>query len=201
MKLNFNIKISKPNYNRGTIKNNIDRTGFVNIKGYENLYMINNEGIVVSCSKVSGTVILKNRYLKPTKKSNGYLQVNLYKDGTRKHFYVHRLVAEHFIPNPNNLPQINHKDKNKENNNVNNLEWCDNSYNVLYSDIPKKLRELRGDKIEITNIETNETIIANSKREAAKIIKCSDAIIIYHIRNNSIYKNKYKFKVLSYGKR
>lgn len=171
----------------------------VDIKGYEGLYKISNKGDVISLSKTSGFLKLKEKYLKPTVKSKGYLDVKLIKDGIKKHFYIHRLVAKHFIPNPNNLPQVNHKDKNPSNNNVNNLEWCDNSYNVLYSNIPEKLKELRGDKIKIINIKTGEVIIAKSKREAAKLINGTDAGIIYSINNNSIYKNKYKFKILSYG--
>lgn len=172
----------------------------VDIKGYEGLYKISNKGDVISLSKNSGFLKLKEKYLKPTVKPKGYLDVKLIKNGIKKHFYIHRLVAEHFIPNPNNLPQVNHKDKNPSNNNVNNLEWCDNSYNVLYSNIPEKLRELRGDKIQITNIKTGEIIIAQSKREAAKLINGTNTGIIYSINNNSIYKNKYKFKILSYGK-
>lgn len=171
----------------------------VDIKGYEGLYKISNRGDVISLSKNSGFLKLKEKYLKPTVKPKGYLDVKLIKDGIKKHFYIHRLVAEHFIPNPNNLPQVNHKDKNPSNNDVNNLEWCDNSYNVLYSNIPEKLKELRGDKIQITNIKTGEVIIAKSKREAAKLINGTNTGIIYSINNNSIYKNKYKFKILSYG--
>lgn len=56
----------------------------------------------------------------------GYKQCNLYKDGKKKYVRIHRLVAEAFIPNPLNLTQVNHKDGNKLNNNVDNLEWCDN---------------------------------------------------------------------------
>lgn len=63
----------------------------------------------------------------------GYYKVNLYKDGKAKGFFIHRLVANAFIDNPNNLPQVNHKDENKQNNNINNLEWCDNRYNTRYS--------------------------------------------------------------------
>lgn len=171
----------------------------IDIKGYEGLYKISNRGDVISLSKNSGFLKLKERIIKPTIKPKGYLDVKLTKDKKSKHFYIHRLVAEHLIPNPNNYPQINHKDKNPSNNNVSNLEWCDNSYNVKYSNIPKKLRELRGDKLEITNIETNETIIANSKREAADIINGTDTGIIYAINNNSLYKRKYKIKIISYG--
>lgn len=72
-----------------------------------------------------------NRFLKPTlNKKNGYLYVSLGRKLPKK--YVHRLVAECFISNPNNLPQVNHKDENKQNNNVNNLEWCTQNYNLCY---------------------------------------------------------------------
>ena len=87
------------------------------IQGYEGLYA------VTSCGKVWS---YKNeRFLKPYKKRDGYLEVYLYKGGERKHYIIHRLVAMAYIPNPDNLPQVNHKDENKENNALPNLEWCD----------------------------------------------------------------------------
>ena len=61
---------------------------------------------------------------------NGYYKVGLYRNGKAKNFKIHRLVAEAFIPNPNNYPQVNHIDGHKNNNCVDNLEWCDNSYNM-----------------------------------------------------------------------
>ena len=65
---------------------------------------------------------------------DGYSRVNIInKENKRLTKRVHRLVAENYIPNPDNLPQINHKDENKNNNNVSNLEWCDNQYNAEYS--------------------------------------------------------------------
>ena len=70
--------------------------------------------------------------MKPLNDSKGYLQVILYKDGKVKHYGVHRLIAEAYIPNPNNLPQVNHKDENKTNNCLQNLEWCDAKYNNNY---------------------------------------------------------------------
>lgn len=70
--------------------------------------------------------------LKPLVKRNGYYEVCLYRNGERKYVLVHRLVAKAFIENPNNLPQVNHKDENKLNNSVSNLEWCDGSYNARY---------------------------------------------------------------------
>lgn len=92
--------------------------------GYEGLYQ------VTSCGKVWS--YRSERFLKPQKHKNGYLQVGLNKDGEKKTCYIHRLVQQAYLPNPNDLPQINHKDENKENNALPNLEWCDISYNVNY---------------------------------------------------------------------
>lgn len=94
------------------------------VKDYEDLYEVSNWGRV----RNSRTGLV----LRPEKNKNGYLQVNLSKDGIVKHYYVHRLVTQAFIPNPNNLPEVNHKDENKENNRVDNLEWSTRSYNNNY---------------------------------------------------------------------
>ena len=94
------------------------------IPGYEGLYQVSNLGRVKSL----GREVL----LKPMHNKKGYLLVALYKNHIRKFKFIHRLVAQTFLSNPNNLPQVNHKDENKENNCVNNLEFCDNKYNELY---------------------------------------------------------------------
>lgn len=98
---------------------------FKDIKNYEDLYEVSDTGLVRN--KVSGKI------LKPGKDRKGYLRVRLYKDGEWKMYRIHRLVAEAFIPNPLNLPQVNHIDENKSNNNVDNLEYCDCQYNIDYS--------------------------------------------------------------------
>lgn len=92
------------------------------IKDYIN-YEISNFGKVKS--------LYKNIILNPEIR-RGYYAVQLYKNSKAKHFQIHRLVAIHFIKNPNNLKYVNHKDENKLNNNVNNLEWCTASYNINY---------------------------------------------------------------------
>ena len=108
------------------------------IKGYEGLYQISNFGNVKrlqheehNCRQ--GHRVLKERLKNPSFDKKGYLQVSLSKNNKRITRRVHRLVAEVFISNPNEYPMINHKDENKTNNNVNNLEWCDARYNVNYS--------------------------------------------------------------------
>lgn len=94
------------------------------VVGYEGLYA------VTSCGKVWS--YKRKKFLKPSDNGNGYLFVVLSKDNKRKQYYVHRLVAEAYLPNIENLPQINHKDENKTNNCLQNLEWCDCKYNNNY---------------------------------------------------------------------
>lgn len=98
-----------------------------NIPEYNGLYQVSNMGRVKSLN-YKGTG--KEKILKPATNKEGYLRVGLCKDGKRKRFRIHRLVAIHFIPNPNNLPEVNHIDENKTNNCVENLEWCDRVYNI-----------------------------------------------------------------------
>ena len=86
-------------------------------------YEVSNTGMVRKGTKVK----------KCRSNSRGYPTAVLYENGKRKNIPVHRLVAIAFIPNPGNLPQVNHKDENKQNNNVANLEWCDAKYNNNYS--------------------------------------------------------------------
>lgn len=74
----------------------------------------------------------KERILRPGL-GHGYQNITLYKNGKKKTYDIHRLVAQAFIRNPYNLTYVNHKDENKMNNNVNNLEWCTQKYNINYS--------------------------------------------------------------------
>ena len=91
------------------------------IPNYNGDYLASEDGRIYST--------LLNRFLKPYKeKRKGYMVVHL-KDGVKK---VHRLVAMTFLDNPDNLPQVNHKDEDKTNNSVENLEWCTNEYNSNY---------------------------------------------------------------------
>ena len=76
--------------------------------------------------------IVSNRLLKPFRTSSGYYTVQLFNEHGHRNFLVHRLVAEAFIPNPDGLSQVNHKDENKQNNYVGNLEWCNAKYNMRY---------------------------------------------------------------------
>ena len=110
---------------------NIEIKMFIDIKRYKGKYQIDENGNVKSLNYRGNTKT--EHLLKPMKRGNGYLYVDLYDfDGKHHKENTHRLVAETFIPNPNNYPCINHKDENKQNNNINNLEWCTRSYNINY---------------------------------------------------------------------
>lgn len=119
---------------------------WIDIKGYEGLYQVSNLGQVKSldriivCRKTNAKRKFKGCILIPTLKPFGYPWVSLHKDGKKHTKLIHRLVAEAFIPNPDNLPCVNHKDENPSNANVNNLEWCTQQYNVLYSGLQNRKR-------------------------------------------------------------
>ena len=100
------------------------------IPGYDD-YFINQNGVVLS--KKFG----KERILKPVDNSSGYYLVNLFKNKKGKTLNVHRLVALTFIPNPNNYPFIDHIDRDKTNNCVDNLRWCNNQMNMVNRSKPK----------------------------------------------------------------
>ena len=95
-----------------------------NVIGYEGLYEVSNIGNVKN--------VRRNTLLKLSKTNDGYIQVSLYKNGIRTGLRVHRLVAEAFLPNPDGLPLVNHKNEDKSDNSVENLEWCTAKYNTNY---------------------------------------------------------------------
>lgn len=134
------------------------------IKGYEGLYQVSNLGRVKSLRDKNNKK--RELILKPKIMRNGYLKVDLCKNGKQKTFTVHRLVATVFISNPKNFPTVNHKDENKLNNNVSNLEWCTVLYNNCYGTRLKKVK----------CITTGE--IFNSISEASKKYKCSPSHIV-----------------------
>lgn len=96
---------------------------YVYIIGYENLYKININGDIWSC--------WYNKQMTPQLTEDGYLFVSLKKEGVRKKCFIHRLIALQYIENPDNLPQIDHIDRNKRNNNLDNLRWCSQHTNRL----------------------------------------------------------------------
>jgi len=114
----------------------MDKEIWKDIEEYEGLYQISNLGNVKSKKRLQYDInnkknvyIEKEMLLKYSLNHKGYKVVKLQNKKSKKTISIHRLVAQAFIPNRDNLPQVNHKDGNKENNCVNNLEWCNNDYN------------------------------------------------------------------------
>lgn len=113
---------------------------FRDIEGYEGLYQVSNLGNVKSLNygRTGEECILK-----PANDGKGYLFVNLCKNGKPKKYYVHRLVALAFLLNPDNLKEINHKNEDKKDNCINNLEWCTHKYNSNYKTRNQRMIETK----------------------------------------------------------
>ena len=164
------------------------------IKDYEGLYQVSNYGRVRSL-KYRKTNI--SHIMSPACDSNGYLGLYLYKDKNRKRFQIHRLVAEYFIPNPYNLSQVNHKDENKLNNTVENLEWCDSKYNVNFGS--------RNDRVskKMTNGKRSKQVLqykldGSFVREWPSTRECgrngfNQSVIACCCRNEKSYKTAYGY--------
>lgn len=140
------------------------------INDYKGRYQVSNFGRVRSLSVKSKTKYFKGDVLVQMQDSMGYACVNL----SRKIHKVHRLVAQAFIPNPDNLPCVNHKDENKTNNAVDNLEWCDHKYNNNYGTRNERIRLKRGFTVIQCDLDGNEIRSWVSARQAAKHYRISN---------------------------
>lgn len=172
------------------------------VTGFEGLYMVSSFGRIKGCSKLikhykGGFSRRKERILKTSEDRYGYLKVVLQRDKKRLHTTVHRVVAKAFLKNPNNLPQVNHEDGNKKNNRVDNLTWCNTSYNIRHA-IDNGLidhEKVSGENCYITNL-TNELVLeirdkmknGIKNKEIEKEYKLSRSAVS-RIRNRKSFKN------------
>lgn len=135
--------------------------------GYEGYYKVSNKGNVYSVVRED---VMGRKWggliLKPVCDRGGYLKVVLYKNSKMKNKSIHRLVAEAFIPNHNDYLEINHKDENKTNNHVENLEWCTSKYNMNYGTRNEKAARKNYKKVRAINVETGEVLTFNSAKGA-----------------------------------
>lgn len=146
-----------------------------NIKDYEGLYEISSYGRVRRLHKDKRCAPYKILTLDTLR---GYKKASLYKNGIYKNCQVHRLVAEAFIPNPDNLPQVNHKDENPSNNKVSNLEWCSCKYNVNYGTGTERQVAKRSKSVLCYDLKGNYLSEYKSTAEAARVLHVSQACIV-----------------------
>jgi hypothetical protein len=164
------------------------------IIGYEGHYKINNKGCILSINRLCNRrrKNVNEKILKTPISSRGYFKVILCKDGIEKNFNIHRLIAVHFIDNPNNKPCINHIDGNKLNNTINNLEWCT---------IQENTQHAYNCGLQLPTININRVFLDNEIIELRKIILCglftqqkiatvynTTQSVISRIKHNKIYK-------------
>lgn len=136
-----------------------------------------------------GRLFVKGRILKQQRndKRGGYMQVQFVVDGKQLHKYTHRLVAECFLPNTGNLPEINHRDNNPQNNNVSNLEWCSHEYNVAYREKFGKIAVgVSGKPVCTVDLKTWKVSWFESQHEASRVLGFSVGNI------SNVLKNRYK---------
>lgn len=163
----------------------------IDIKGYEGIYKISKDGKVWSN--------LSNRYIGSNVK-NAYAIVDLRKDCKQNIKTVHRLVAEHFIPNPRNLREVNHKDGNKHNNDVSNLEWVSSSENTKHSwdnklqnniGLVKAKRKLSPEQVVEIRKRYKPRCKKNGTRALSREFNVSQAQISFIVNNKERIKNEH----------
>lgn len=158
------------------------------IKDYEDVYEVSDHGRIKSLdrhiiSKDGRKIFIHGRIIKlisskiTQRHPKPMYHVELWKNGKRKVFMIHRLVAEAFIPNPENKPQVNHIDGNRLNNHVSNLEWNTNSENMHHAYKTGLTKPRNAKKIQGINIKTGESVIFESAYMAGRKLQCNpDAI-------------------------
>lgn len=155
---------------------------FIPIKGWEGLYEISNIGRVKSLSRYKC-------FLKPLPKKVGYLQINLKGKGVSKYYLIHRLVAIHFIDNPNGYSCVNHLDNNRSNNNMDNLEWCSHEMNSAH--MKSQNRQAFGEKNAKAKLkESDVTEIINLRSCGLTLQAIADRYSVTKQSIHSIVKQK-----------
>lgn len=167
------------------------------IEGFEGLYQVSNTGKIRSFIRKSETSppwhLIKPHF------ARGYTFAALYaKDSKRaKNFLVHRLVAKAFVPNPNNYPEVNHKDENKQNNNADNLEWCTRAYNMSYGTARFRQGISASTPVEQLTIDGVPIALYYSIPVAAKINNIDCSSIIKCCKSKRIHTGGYRWRYAS----
>lgn len=181
------------------------KNSYKDILGYENSYIVYDNGTVESLDRYvkvlskygkSHKHFIKGRILKHVINNKGYHTVNLTKNGIQKRYLVSRLVAQAFIPNPNNYPEVDHIDENKDNNCVGNLRWCtrqfNNTHGIQSREGREKTSEFRMKKIRMYDKNGNLLKIYKGIRIAERETGINNRNIVHCCKDNLIEKGRMK---------
>lgn len=166
----------------------------------DGLYEISNLGNIRSIDRYAkvcggGKRFVKGKIYKPTICTNGYLELHASMYGKRKVFLIHRLVAQYFIPNPNNFPEVNHKDEDVTNNSVDNLEWCTAKYNCNYGTRNKRCMEKVIKKpVKQLSLEGETIAIFPMVKDAMRKTGINDSQIIRVCKGKNLTAGGYKWE-------
>lgn len=162
------------------------------IPNYEGIYQISNKGRVKSLTRTIGTCKRRDKIIIPKDNGTGYYKVNLYKNGKHKNHYIHKLVASVFISNENNKPCINHKDYNRKNNNVENLEWVSYKENNNYSHCAEHAALHNSLRVLVVDLNNNPIKMFASIHQCGRHFNVDASHISSIIRNNYVFRKQYK---------
>ena len=182
----------------------VDKEVWADIQGYEGLYQISSFGSIKSLARYrknngGSKAFVKERILKQSKNNKGYSTIQLCKNGIAKPYSVHRLVAIAFVPNPNNLPEVNHKDEDKNNNNFNNLEWVTTKDNINYGTHNKRSAMTRSYKVQAFNDKEELIMEFDSMCEAERQTGINEQNISRCCANKSKHAGGYVWKISKAG--
>lgn len=153
----------------------MNQSKLAQIKGYEGLYLIDASGNVFSEITTNSR---RRGIIHPFLNNSGYLRVGLFdKNGVRKIHYIHRLVAQAFLGNPKGERYVNHKDGNKQNNNVSNLEWCTQKANIAHSIAMGKQRNRK-----VLVVQNGMSKIYDSMRKASSALGKYEPFLALHMK-------------------
>ena len=147
------------------------------IVNYEGFYQVSNLGRVRSLDRYDNRGIFhESQIIKPKQHPCGYYGIGLWKEGKQSQFLIHRLVAQAFIPNENDLPDINHRNEDKTDNRVANLEWCDHIYNMRFGTRGERCRK-KADCHAVVQMDMEGNVIAEFEaiKVAARVVGINNA--------------------------
>lgn len=162
------------------------------IPDYEGIYQVSNKGRIKSLARIVGNCKRKDKIIIPKDNGTDYYKVNLYKNGKHKNHYVHKLVASVFINNESNKPCINHKDYNRKNNNVENLECVTYKENNNYSCCSEHAALKNSLRVLVVDLDNNPIKMFASIHQCSRYFNVDASHISGIIHNNYIFRKQYK---------